>query len=540
MQRPSGFRGIFRTDDVARALYSEGAGIFRIVPAAVAVPVDVEDVVRLVQWAGETGHPLVPRGAGSGMPGGNVGPGVVVDLTQGFREAPTIHLDRGFARAGAGVTYQELNRAAAPHGVHLPPDPSSGAFCTLGGMASTNAAGARSLRYGAMRPWVTRLDFVTADAEVGWVATFDADPGAGTAAERRYWRDVIPGMERDWSAIADQPSRPKNSSGFYLRRGLPGRVLQLLIGSEGTLAFITAVEVRLAPLPARRETLLASLRSLEDIAPAVAALGPLEPSAIEVLDRTYLDFVRTAAGALVPSGTEAVLLVEFEGQARGAEDRLGNLPISTIHAADDAAERLWKLRHLASPLLASLPGNLRSLQVVEDACVPLSLLSGYIEKLRASAACHGFEVVIFGHAGDGHVHANLLADVRQSDLVKRLSDCLYEMSEIAAMCNGTLSGEHGDGRLRASLLQMVFKEPYLETCRRVKRAFDPAGIMNPGVKVPPQRPQKLVLDPATLKVGPDAPALPAEAAAQLRRIEREAGWGTFRLDLAPEAAPTHP
>lgn len=541
MRAPHGFRGEFRSDDVARALYAEGAGIFRIIPRAVAVPRSRDDLALLVRWAHAGGVPLVPRGAGSGMPGGNVGDGVVVDLSQGFRDAPLVDRASATARCGASVTYHALNAAAAESGLHLPPDPSSGAFCTLGGMVATNAAGAHSVKYGAMRRWVRGLDFVTADGESGHAeppadAGTGAPPGRPTAAEQRFLRDVAPAIRDAAAALATAaPHTSKNSSGYALDRyAATGRVADLLTGSEGTLAMVTAVEVALAPLPAERATLLVTLRSLDAVGPAVVALRPLGPSAVELLDRTYLDFVRGAVQRRIPPGTEAVLLVEFEGDGRAAVDAVRHVA-ETTELADDppSVDRLWELRHLASPILASLPNNQRSLQLVEDGCVPVSVLGRYIRALREAAAAHGFEIVIFGHAGDGHLHANLLADVAAPGFASRLRSCLEAVTGVQIALGGTTAGEHGDGRLRAPFLVSTFGGPYVELCARTKEAWDPGGILNPGVKLAVEG---AVLAAGELKVGPGAPALSPEIAAQLRQIERSAGWGRFRLDLAPAGA----
>jgi FAD/FMN-containing dehydrogenase len=532
---PPGLRGEFRTDDVARALYAEGAGIFRIIPQAVAVPTGVDDLALLVRWAAGERLPLVPRGAGSGMPGGNIGPGIVVDLSQAFRDAPAIDATAGTARCGASVTYQALNAAAAGFGLRLPPDPSSGAFCTLGGMVATNAAGAHSVKYGAMRRWVRSLEFVTADGETGHTES----PAAGrTAAEQRFLHDVAPAIREQAADLAAAvPHTTKNSAGYALDAyAASGRAADLLTGSEGTLAVVTAVEVALAPLPDDRSTVLVTLRSLDDVGPAVLALQPLDPSAVELLDRTYLDFVRGAVQRRIPAGTEAVLLVEFEGDGRGALGAVRNLA-ETTELADDVASvsRLWELRHLASPILASLPNNLRSLQLVEDGCVPVPVLGRYIRALREAAAAHGFGVVIFGHAGDGHLHANLLADVSAPDFAARLSSCLEAVTGVQLSLGGTPSGEHGDGRLRAPFLASTFGEGYAELCRRTKQAWDPAGMLNPGVKLAAPGAH---LDGAMLKVGVQAPPIPGAVAARLREVERTASWGLFKLSLAtaPSAA----
>jgi FAD/FMN-containing dehydrogenase len=398
---------------------------------------------------------------------------------------------------------------------------------------ATNAAGARSHKHGAVRDWVESIEFVTAEGEVGVAGSTDpASLPNPTGAERRLLRDVVPVMVGHQLTLERAvPATRKNSSGYLLAL-FPdaGWVRHLLIGSEGTLAIITAVETRLAPLPDEPTTLLVTLRSLDDLAPAVLALEPLGPAAVELLDRTYLDFVRAAASSRVPSETEAVLLVEFEGPATGAEQAVAGIASSTVLAeSPEAAARLWELRHLASPILAGLPDSMRSLQVVEDGCVPLPRLADYVTGLRAIAAECGFEIVIFGHAGDGHVHANLLADVKARDLAPRLARCLAEASGLQIALGGTLAGEHGDGRLRAPFLERRFGTAYVEVCRRVKQAFDPAGILNPGVKL--AEPSDTGITAQSLKVGSEAPAVPAAAAQALREIERTAAYGVSRLEL---------
>ncbi len=528
MQAPPGLRGAFRTDDVARALYSEGAGIVRIIPRAVAVPTDVEDLALLLRWAAAERVPLVPRGAGSGMQGGNVGPGVVLDLTRACRGAPAVDPGTKTARCGASVTYRALNDAAQPFGLHLPPDPSSGAFATLGGMVATNAAGSHSVKYGTMRRWVRALEFVTADGEVG------RTPGTHTRAEDRFLRDAAPAIRaRAAELAAAAPHTLKNSSGYALYAfAASGRIADLLVGSEGTLAIVTAVEVALAPLPAERTTLLVTLGSLDQVGPAVLALRPLGPSAVELLDKTYLDFVRGAVQRKLPAETEAVLLVEFEGSAHEAAAAVRGIATS-VEVADDVAAvgKLWELRHLASPILASLPDDLRSLQVVEDGCVPPEKLASYITALRAAAKATAFEIVIFGHAGDGHLHANLLADVTAPDFAARLAACLERVTAEQIALGGTPSGEHGDGRLRARFVERTFGAAYVELCRRTRAAWDPAGILNPGVKILAAG-DRGALEAGTLKVGRQTPALPEGIAPKLREIERTAAWGTFRLELA--------
>ena len=191
MLPPPAIRGVFRADERARAAYAEGAGIYRILPAAVCVPADRHDLASLVSWAAERRVPLVPRGAGSGMGGGNVGEGVVVDLT-GLPRLLEIRPSERLAVTSANVTLAELNTAADAHGLRLPPDPSSGRFATLGGMVSTNASGARTVRYGSVRRWVQAIELLTATGEVLELRRGSGLGDRSSETIRRIEADVVP------------------------------------------------------------------------------------------------------------------------------------------------------------------------------------------------------------------------------------------------------------------------------------------------------------------------------------------------------------
>src|SRR5712691_2997366 len=346
MLPPPAIRGLFRTDQRARAAYAEGAGIFRILPDAVCVPADREDLASLVHWAAAHRTRLVPRGAGSGMGGGNVGEGVVVDLT-GLPRRREIDLGTRRARTSANLTLAELNRAADPHRLRLPPDPSSGRWATLGGMVSTNAAGARSLRYGSVRRWVESLELVTADGEVAELRRGGPSANAGPSARalERFERDAAPSIRAARELIGSRfPRTRKNSSGYALDAFLAsGDLLDVVIGAEGTLGFVTAIEWRLDRLPLHRAGLRVALRSLDVLSDAVAALLTHEPSALELLDRSFLALVGEP-------GSDAVLLVEFEGDTSEEVRRTVQRAAATIRlraAGVDtgltpaAAERLW-------------------------------------------------------------------------------------------------------------------------------------------------------------------------------------------------------
>jgi len=513
------------TDLRTRAAYAEAAGIHRIVPRSVAIPRDEDEARAVVDWAARTATALVPRGAGSAMPGSSVGPGVIVDMTQGFRD---IEVDAGRRRVttGAGVTWAALSEAAANYQLRLPPDPSSGRFATVGGMVATNAAGPRSLAAGSVRRWIEAIRLVSADGGTRWIRR-------GQGRGPRF----APDPEALRRAAARFPQTTKNSSGYALDAFLAsGDELDLFIGAEGTLGLVTAVEWRLEAEPAARAGVALGVPTLDALPEAVGFLRTLRPSAIELMDETLLAFARDAGGT-VPPGVVALLLVEFERPtsqaARGAAgDATRGVRHLTSHVAiapDAGALRgLWEVRAIASSALARLPPQRRSLQVIEDACVPIEHLGAYLAGVRAAAREQDVPVALFGHAGDAHIHVNTLPDVTRPSWEVGLRTLFDEVTALVLRLGGTPAGEHGDGRLRAGILERVFGSETMALFEGLRRAYDPVGIFNPGVILPAADWQPL----DALKVGGTAASIPDDIAARLRDMERRGGWATPKTELA--------
>jgi len=541
---PPAFRGVLRPDLPARGMYAQGAGIARTMPAAVAVPADGADVAALVTWARAHGVPLIPRGSGSGMAAGAVGPGVVLDLSR-LRTPAAVSPDGGTVTAGAGVLRREVDAAARLVGRRFPVDPSSGAFCTVGGMAATNAAGARSLRFGAMRRWVRALEVVWEDGTVAWVRR-DAP-----------WPREVPAVARlaevlETLAAARPPATApapwthagvrKESSGYALADTLApgGHLADLLVGSEGTLGVFTALELGVAPLPGGTATVLAAFPSLEAAAACAVEAREAGASACELLDRSFLEVAAQGGDTGIAGGTEAVLLSEGEGEDAAAAGAwaAGWAARCRAHGATqvetgvtpEAERRLWALRHAASPILAQLPPTQRSMQFIEDGCVPPARFPAYVRGVREALARHGIPGVIFGHAGDAHAHVNPLVDVTRPGWRERVAALLDEVVALTASLGGTLAGEHGDGRLRAPLLGRVWPAEALAAFAAVKAAADPAGVLNPGCKVP--LPGARPCD--TLRHDPAAAPLPPGVQPLLEALERRRDWGCDRLAALAE------
>jgi FAD/FMN-containing dehydrogenase len=536
-----GFRGYFREDALARAVYSEAAGIGRAIPSAVAVPVDADDVVVLVKWAAATGTSLIPRGSGSSMAGGAIGTGVVVDLSR------INHLGRIDERdrtvwADPGVIWSALDVAARRKGLRFPVDPSSGDFCTLGGMVATNAAGARSLRYGSTRAWVNAIDCVFSDGDRAVITRGEAAPRR-IAAISRFLRDV------HGEIVASDTRRPilhlgvrKESSGYAIHEyATKADLVDLLVGSEGSLAIVVAIQLTLSPLPAATSSVLGSFPSLEAAAAAATRAVESGASACELLDRTFLAYAATAHGGNEKfrdriQGAAAILLAEVEGDnadaaAAGVRRLAEAFKASGARDVDVALtpqseHDLWELRHAASPILSALDHS-TSMQFIEDGAVPLPKLPDYIQGVRKALAEKEVSGVIFGHAGDAHIHVNPLIDVRQPDWRKKISGLLDDVVGLVSRLGGTLTGEHGDGRIRTPLLKRVWHKDAILAFALIKKAFDPMNIFNPGVKVPLPE-QKAITD---IKYDPLLPPLPEQARKALDDLVKARAYDRFRLSL---------
>ena len=524
--------GICRTDSPARAAYAEGAGIFRIVPEGVVVPSTTRALSTLVTWAAANRVALVPRGAGSGMAGGNIGAGVVVDLGVLDGAPLRVTADARRAIAGTAVTLRALEEDARRKGLRLPPDPSSARFATLGGMVSTNASGPRSVASGSIRRWVEAIEMITPDGLPLLLRRGEAP--LATPTVERFRREAEPALRAAADRIRDRfPRTFKNSSGYALDRWLDsGDLLDLVVGAEGTLGFITRTEWRLEPVPREYGGVRAALGDIAELGEIVTELRTLSPSALEYLDASFLSFTGVDEG-----GVAGLLMVELEGEDQGeVASRTGEVSrilarySEQIRTAADrrSLEALWSIRHAASPMLARLGESRRSLQVIEDGCVPLLAIQGYIAAVHRAAERQRLQIVIFGHAGEGNLHVNLLPDLAESDWRERVTAVFEEVTEAVIELGGSPSGEHGDGRLRAHLLERVYGPEIVALFRLVKDAFDPLGIMNPGIKLPAPDHRPF----ANLKVGDGAAPLPLWIEAGLREIERSAGYSLSRLELA--------
>ncbi|MBA2564252.1 MAG: FAD-binding protein [Gemmatimonadetes bacterium] len=415
-------------------------------PLGVLRPASVEDVVRLVGLASDLGFSIVPRGAGTGLSGGSIpDPRSVVLVMSGWNRILEIDEENLCAWVQPGVVTADLHRAVEARGLFYPPDPGSMNVCTIGGNVAENSGGLRGLKYGVTKDYVLGLEAVLATGEVY--------RGGGKSV--------------------------KDVAGYNL--------VDLLVGSEGTLGVITRVLVRLVPRPETSATLLALYPSVAVAARTVTAIlsARIVPATLEFLDRTTLRCVEAYARLGLPGDAGALLLIEVDGRAAVvAEDAARIEAICSasgathvIRAADEVeALRLKTARRAAFASLARLSPT----TILEDATVPRSALPEMVAAVERIAAKHDLVIGNFGHAGDGNLHPTCCIDGRDPDQVARAHRAFEEIFRTALDLGGTITGEHGVGLSKKAYLPDAIGAGGMRWTRALKRALDPAGILNPG------------------------------------------------------------
>ncbi|HET7700306.1 MAG TPA: FAD-linked oxidase C-terminal domain-containing protein [Candidatus Limnocylindria bacterium] len=424
-------------------LYEYDGAVDTATPDAVVLPSDTSDVAAVARFCHEHHVPIVPRGAGTGLSGGAipVEGGVVVSFA---RMARIIELDVPNRRAVVqpGLINLHLSTAAAPHGLYFVPDPSSQKACTLGGNVAENSGGPHTLAYGVTTNHVTGLEIVLADGTVVRL---------GGKAEDGEGYDLV---------------------GAF-------------VGSEGTLGLVTEITVKLTPLPEDKRTLLAAFGSMDEASASVSAIiaAGIVPAAIEMLDALATEAVEAAVGAGYPLDAGGILLVEVDGLREGLDEAITRIEdicrangATTLRRAASALERdrLWAGRKGAFAAM----GRLAPAYYVQDGVIPRTRLPEVLRTIREVSARHGLRIANVFHAGDGNLHPLVLfSDVSE---LPRVHEAGLEILTACVEAGGSLTGEHGVGMEKNCYMPLQFAAADLAAMRRVKDAFDPAGLANPG------------------------------------------------------------
>ncbi|QHS23345.1 FAD-binding protein [Virgibacillus sp. MSP4-1] len=446
------------TDQADLYSYSFDASFGMHVPELVVQPKHTDEVAAIMKLANQYHIPIYPRGQGTSLSGGPlpVKGGVVLDLSK-WDSKLEIDAEDMVAVVSPGVLTADIHAAAMESGLMYPPDPSSSHVSTIGGNLAENSGGPRGLKYGVTKDYVIGLEVVTPEGEV-------IQTGGRTI---------------------------KNVTGYDLTK--------LIVGSEGTLGIITEAILRLTPKPPATETLMALFDDIVDSGRAISQVlsGGILPAKMEMMDQASIQAVENYQPLGLPTDVEALLLVELDGHPAAIKQEITDTKHICLQAGarevkvaqtNDEARELWKARKLVSPAIV----RVKPTKISEDATVPRSKIPDLFQALKEIKEKHQVDLVVFGHAGDGNLHPNIIADKRDEEEMKRVEKAVEEIFETAVKLGGTLSGEHGIGTMKSPFLEMELGEVGVDMMKRMKNSWDPNHILNPG-KIFPEPGQRLVL-----------------------------------------------
>ncbi|HLR74771.1 MAG TPA: FAD-linked oxidase C-terminal domain-containing protein [Virgibacillus sp.] len=446
------------TESVDLYSYSFDASFGTYLPDIVIQANTVEEVAQVMKFANTYEIPVYPRGHATSLSGGTlpVKGGIVLDLSR-FNRLLEIYPEDMVAIASPGVITADINEAALKYGLIYPPDPSSAIVSTIGGNLGENAGGPRGLKYGVTKDYVIGLEVVTPEGNI-------IQTGGRTI---------------------------KNVTGYDLTK--------LIVGSEGTLGIITKAILRLYPKPEATKTMMALFEHIVDAGHAISNIlsAGILPSKLEIMDQASIRAVEAYQSQGLPTDAGALILIELDGHPAAVKDEMtcvksicltsGSREVNEAESADEA-KQLWKARQLVSPAIVKH----KPTKISEDATVPRSKIPDMFERLMMIKCKYQVDLVVFGHAGDGNLHPNIIADKRDKDEMKRVEQAIEEIFQAAIELGGTLSGEHGIGTLKAPFMKMELGEISLDMMKRIKKSWDPKNVLNPG-KIFPNQEQRLGL-----------------------------------------------
>lgn len=507
--------GELYTDQMMRTLYATDASVYREMPVAVAHPKHKEDLLQLVHFARMEGYSLIPRAAGTSLAGQCVGSGIVVDVSKYMSEILEVNAEEGWVRVQPGVIRDDLNKFLKPYGLFFGPNTSTANRAMIGGMVGNNSCGSYSIVYGSTREHTLEIEAILNDGSIVNFAPLTPEEFeekcVGETMEARIYRHMRDELSEEETAteIREQFPKPdvhRRNTGYavdfllesevFTPGGEPFNFCKLLAGSEGTLAMFTEIKIHCDPLPPSElglvcvhfDTVLESLK-------AVQLVMPLKPRAVELMDKIILDCTKGQKmyepyRFFVEGDPGAILVIETGADTREEVDAQLDQIIATIQAADygyafpkvwgTQIPQVWSLRSAGLGLLANIPGDPKAVAVIEDTAVTIEDLPQYIDEFGQMMARHGQESVYYAHAGAGEIHLRPILDLKKSEDRKMFRQIASDTADLVKKYDGSLSGEHGDGRVRAEFIPRMVGEKNYDLFRRLKQTWDPTNLFNPG------------------------------------------------------------
>ncbi|MCA9278569.1 MAG: FAD-binding protein [Phycisphaeraceae bacterium] len=506
-----------RFDHHNRMLYATDASMYQVEPLGVVVPGSIDDSIAAVCACAEFGVAMLPRGGGTSLAGQCTNHAVVIDFSAHCTDVVSVDAERKRCTAHVGITLEQLNIQIAHTGLFFAPDPASARQCTVGGCIGNNAAGARSIKYGRTSENVLGVRVCLPD---GMVVQFCKGEALRDDRVREITMRVVDVVQRHRELIRERfPTTLRRNAGYNLdlmldqieRAGIGASIehvlaeinlAQLVCGSEGTLCTVLEADLKLHRVSTARGLAVIGFMSIEDAITKLPEILKTQPSAVEMLDdfviraasqnieyRGYVDLLPKINGEM----PGAVLYVEYEASSHTSERSdclaslracIGDAPMHEYTDAEGMA-RAWKLRKAGEPLLHGLPGDRKPVSFVEDNAVPVERLTEFVHRFKQLCAKHDVQAAFWAHASVGVLHIRPMVNLRDIHDQQIMLDIAQQAAAIAKACDGVMSGEHGDGRVRGPLLEQHYGPELMHAFREIKRIFDPRNLLNPGNIVEP-------------------------------------------------------
>lgn len=509
-EQAGSFDGELRVDELYRALYSQDASIYQEEPLGVVFPRHKEDLGAIVRMARALNIPLIPRAAGTSLAGQCVGTGLVVDVGRHMNQILELNVQERWVRVQPGVILDDLNRYLRPHGLFFGPDTSTSNRCMIGGMIGNNSCGTHSILYGTTRDHVLSMDVIMADGGVASVGGWDD----ATLSEQLKRQDLLgQGLRKlheitteHEALIRAQYPRPevhRRNTGYALDELWPQAgdgakrfaLERLLCGSEGTLALTVEAKLNLVELPKKKLVLCAHFKSLDESLRATVLAVKHDPAAVELIDKRILDLAKDNIEQarnrdFLVGDPEAILAVEFFGQdddaltkralALEAELTGAGLGYAYPLIRSPKDKEIWEVRKAGLGILMGVPGDVKPVTLVEDTAVAVDVLPEYIRDFAALMDKYETQCVYYAHASVGELHLRPELNIKEPVDVEKFLGIARDVTDLVKKYGGSVSGEHGDGRLRSPMLEQFYGPEVAAMHLEVKRAFDPDGLLNPG------------------------------------------------------------
>ena len=510
--------GEVRSEKWQRVIYATDASPYEIVPACVVLPKSKDDVVKVVMYAFQNSIPVAPRGGGSGLAGNSLTHGIVLDFTKYMNNLREI--TDHYVVCEPGVYKGSLDRELAKDGLFLPPDPSSSPYCAIGGMIGNNASGSHCLKYGATIDYLESAEVVLYDGtlldfdpvEIGseeWNTLLSQDEESSMKA--KFYRSLYDLISSKREIITkSMPQVSKNSAGYRIDKLIQEREdasvgktkkiffnpAKVLCASEGTLGIVVSARFKIIKKPKARGILLLRYDSFGEMGKSVPGIRKYGPAAVELVDGNVIQAaeIQNPEVTKLNNGKPVTLIVEIDGDDKArVESQLKDMQEkiepqthnkSEIVTDDQRVEEIWHFREESLGIAYKMrEAGRRTEAIIEDTVVQPENLGEYLEKLYAIYDKLGLKGVSWGHVGEGNIHTRPLIDYESHEGLEKAKQLADEIYSIVKSYNGSSSGEHGDGILRAPYIELIFGKEMVEIFRSVKKIFDPSDIMNSGKKV---------------------------------------------------------